>query len=256
MFALSPRLHAYASFGRGFETPTFNELAYQASGAPGLNFALRPSRSDNVEAGLKGRGDNFQWNAAVFDTRTKDELVTQTNSGGRSTFQNAGATRRRGVELDAALQLPADWRLLIAQTWLDARYLDAFRTCASTPCTTPSLVIPAGNRIPGTASSFSALELAWQPERGWRAGAELRRSSRVYVNDANSEAAPSFTTLALNAGYRIDIGRWRLSTSARVDNVTGRRYAGSVIVNEGNGRYYEPAPGRTFTLKVDAGYRF
>jgi iron complex outermembrane receptor protein len=29
-----------------------------------------------------------------------------------------------------------------------------------------------------------------------------------------------------------------------------------VIVNEGNGRFYEPAPGRTFTLKVTAGYRF
>ena len=256
MYAVSPRLHAYAAYGRGFETPTFNELAYQPSGAPGLNFALKPSRSSNVEAGLKGRGDNFQWNAAVFDTHTRDELVTQTNSGGRSTFQNAGATRRRGAELDATVLLPRDWKLQFAQTWLDARYADAFRTCASTPCTTPALTIPSGNRIPGTAGAFTALELAWQPARGWRAGAELRRSSRVWVNDANSEAAPSFTTLALHAGYVVEAGAWSWSAGARVDNVADRRYAGSVIVNEGNGRYYEPAPGRTFTLKASAGYRF
>jgi iron complex outermembrane receptor protein len=100
------------------------------------------------------------------------------------------------------------------------------------------------------------MELAWQPARGWRAGGELRRSSRVYANDANSEAAPAFATLALYAGYVIDVNRWKLSASARVDNVADRRYAGSVIVNEGNGRYYEPAPGRAFTMKVDAAYRF
>jgi iron complex outermembrane recepter protein len=102
----------------------------------------------------------------------------------------------------------------------------------------------------------TALELAWQPDRGWRAGAELRHSSGVFVNDANTEAAPSFTTLALHAGYTLDIQRWVLSAAARIDNVTDRRYAGSVIVNEGNGRFYEPAPARTFTLKVTAGYRF
>ena len=200
MFAVMPQLHAYAAYGRGFETPTFNELAYRPSGAPGLNFALKPSRSDNFELGLKGRAPGrLEWNVALFETRTHDEIVTQTNSAGRSTFQNAGATRRRGAEFDATAHLARDWQLQFAQTWLDARYSDAFRSCASTPCTTPSLVVAAGNRIPGTARSFTALELARKPERGWRAGAEVRRSSRVWVNDANSEAA-STSAACLNTG--------------------------------------------------------
>jgi iron complex outermembrane receptor protein len=256
MFAIAPRLHAYAAYGRGFETPTFNELAYRPGGAPGLNFALRPSRSANGEAGLKGRGAGIDWSFAAFETRTRDELVTQTNSGGRSTFQNAGATRRRGVEFAATLQLPAEWKLQLAQTWLDARYVDGFLTCAATPCTAPALPVPAGNRIPGTARSVTAVDLGWEPERGWRAGAELRHSGDVAVNDTNSEAAPAFTTIALHAGYVLDVKRWQLAAAVRVDNLTDRRYAGSVIVNEGNGRFYEPAPGRTFTLKVTAGYRF
>ncbi|MEJ6023425.1 TonB-dependent receptor [Ramlibacter sp. PS4R-6] len=260
LFAVSPRLHAYAAFGRGFETPTANELAYRPSGAAGLNFALKPSHSDNLEAGLKGRSGaealwNFEWNAAVFETRTRDEIVTQTNSGGRSTFQNAGATRRRGVELGAAIR-SGDWKLQIAQTWLDARYRDAFATCVAAPCTTPTLVIPAGNRIPGIARSFTAVEAAWQPAFGWRGGAEVRRSSRVWVNDANSDAAPAFTTAALHAGYRMRAGRWTLEAGARVDNLFDRRYAGSVIVNEGNGRFYEPAPGRSYTAKAGATYAF
>src|SRR6185369_13721580 len=100
MYAWSSQLHLYAALGRGFETPTFNELAYRPDGTAGLNFALRPSRSNNIELGIKGQspaGERLrtEWSAALFQTSTQDEIVTQTNVGGRSTFQNAGATRRR-----------------------------------------------------------------------------------------------------------------------------------------------------------------
>ena len=257
MWAVSPQLHAYAAAGRGFETPTFNELSYRPVGRPGLNFALRPSHSRNVEVGLKGRPAPdaalpLEWSAALFETRTRDELITQTNSGGRSTFRNAGTTRRRGLELGANATLAKHWQLQLAQTWLDARYGEAFATCVAAPCTTPTLVVPAGNRIPGTARSFSAAELAWQPPQGWRAGAELRRSSGVFVNDANSDAAPSYATLGAHAGYRWQGDAWRVEATIRADNLTNRRYAGSVIVNEGNARFFEPAPGRQYSVKLVA----
>ena len=261
MYNWSPQVNVYAALGRGFETPTFNELAYRPDGSSGLNLALRPSRSSNLELGVKGRsppGDGWrnEWSAALFETATSDEIVTQTNSGGRSTFQNAGRTRRRGLELTWAALPSPDWRIQFSQTWLDARYRDAFATCNATPCTVPTLWIPAGNRIPGVAHATTAAEVAWQPARGWRAGAELRRSSRVWVNDTNSEAAPSFTTLSLSAGYVFEARGWLLSAAARIDNVFDRRYAGSVIVNEGNGRFYEAAPGRGYVLKLAGFYAF
>jgi iron complex outermembrane recepter protein len=260
MYALLPQLHGYAAFGRGFETPTFNELAYRPDGTPGLNFGLRPSRSANIEVGVKGRSSSqrlrTEWSAALFQIDTQDEIVTQTNSAGRSTFQNAGATRRRGLELAWTGRLAPAWQVQISQSWLDVRYRDGFKTCAATPCIAPSLAVPAGNRIPGTAQSATAAEVSWHPERGWQGGAELRRSSRVYVNDTNSDAASRFTTLALHAGYVFDVRNWTLSATVRVDNALDKRYAGSVIVNEGNGRYFEPAPGRTWVLKIAGSYRF
>ncbi|MES2786017.1 MAG: TonB-dependent receptor [Pseudomonadota bacterium] len=261
MFEISPQLHLYAGAGRGFETPTFNELAYRPSGLNGLNFALRPSRSNNYELGIKGRSASdaavrTDWSVAVFSTSTQSEIVTQTNSGGRSTFQNAGDTRRRGLEASWSAALAPAWRIGVAQTWLDARYRDGFSTCASAPCTVPTLLIPAGNRIPGTAQSVTAAEVAWQPARGWQAGAEIRRSSRVFVNDANSDAAPAFTTVAAHAGYVFDFRGWSLAAVARIDNLLDRRYAGSVIVNEGNSRFFEPAPGRNYTVKLTGSYAF
>jgi iron complex outermembrane recepter protein len=261
MYEFSPQLHGYAAFGRGFETPTFNELAYRPDGSAGLNFGLRPSRSDNVELGAKGRSEpsgrlHAEWSAALFQTDTRDEIVTQTNSAGRSTFQNAGATRRRGVELAWSGRLASAWELQLSQSWLDARYSDAFRTCAATPCASPTLAVPAGSHIPGTARSVLAMEIGWRPDKGWRSGAELRRSSRVWVNDTNTDSASAFTTVALHAGYVFDVRHWTLAATARVDNAFDKRYAGSVIVNEGNGRYFEPAPGRTWVLKLAASYRF
>ena len=60
----------------------------------------------------------------------------------------------------------------------------------------------------------------------------------------------------VNAGYVFDVKGWLLSASARIDNVFDRRYAGSVIVNEVNGRHYEAAPGRGYVIKLAGTYGF
>jgi iron complex outermembrane receptor protein len=50
--------------------------------------------------------------------------------------------------------------------------------------------------------------------------------------------------------------RWRISEFARIDNLTDRNYVGSVIVNETNSRYYEPAPRRNMTVGIQASLQF
>jgi len=42
-----------------------------------------------------------------------------------------------------------------------------------------------------------------------------------------------------------------LRVFARIDNALDRSYVGSVIVNEGNGRFYEPGPRRGFMLGAE-----
>ena len=78
----------------------------------------------------------------------------------------------------------------------------------------------------------------------------------MLVNDANSDAAPAYAIASANVGYVARVGPWRLSGFARADNLFARRYAGSVIVNEGNRRYFEPAPGRTWLAGGSAAYEF
>ena len=143
-----------------------------------------------------------------------------------------------------------------AYTYLDARYRDAFLTCAGVPCTAPTLEIPADNRIPGIAGHSFYAALGWTPPLGWRGGVEARALSKVWVNDANSDAAAGYATFATYVGYLARVGNVELSGFGRVDNVFDRRYAGSVIVGEGNGRFFEPAPGRNWSIGGAAAVRF
>ncbi|MET0520211.1 MAG: TonB-dependent receptor [Burkholderiaceae bacterium] len=257
LYALSPELHLYATAGRGFETPTLNELAYRAGGGTGLNLGLQAARSHSAELGVKARADGWgEWTAAVFRTGTEDEIVTQTNTGGRSTFQNAGATRRSGLELGWSAIYSQHLRGQLAATWLDAKYRDGFLTCTATPCAAPNVPVPAGNRMPGLARNSLFAALGWLPPAGWRGGLELRALSRVMVNDANTDAAAGYSTAAAHLGYVLQAAGWELNGLLRADNLLGRRYAGSVIVNEGNSRFFEPAPGRTWLASVTARLKF
>ena len=79
----------------------------------------------------------------------------------------------------------------------------------------------------------------------------------VFVaNDANTASAPGYAVAALHAGYVRRWERWEFNAFARIDNLFDRRVIGSVIVNEGNARYFEPAPGRIWTAGLGAAYRF
>lgn len=246
-------LALYLSAGRGFETPTLNELSYRSDGTGGLNFALRPSVNDSVELGAKARVGGGLLTAAVFETRTQDEIVTATNVGGRASFQNAGRTRRQGAELGWQHETANHWRTQLAYTWLDARYQDAF--CSPAPCTGASFVA-AGNRIPGIARQSLFASFGYVPPQGLRAGVELRALSRLQANDRNTASASGYAVAALYAGYVQRWERWEFNAFARIENVADRKYAGSVIVNEGNARYFEPAPGRNWTVGVGGVYRF
>lgn len=244
-YAVSSDVNVYASYGRGFETPTLNEISYRPGGQPGLNFGLSPSLSTNLEAGVKARVAGGLATAAVFHTRTDDEIVSAGSSGGRTSYQNAGRTRRDGVELGWSGDIAPHWRTQFAYTWLNARYADD-----------SSGDIRAGNKIPGIARQAVFASLAWAPPEGWQASVEGRYLSKIYVNDANDGDAPGYFVAALSTGYVKRVGPWELNAYARVDNLFDRRYAGSVIVNENNGRYYEPAAGRSVGMGVGATYRF
>lgn len=245
-YALTDAWNVYISAGRGFETPTINELSYRADNQSGLNFGLKPSTNDTVEIGSKTRIGNGLLTAALFQTDTDNEIVVDSSSGGRTSYKNAGKTRRQGMELGLDQQFGESWRLKAAWTWLDATYRT--NVCGDASCN--------GNRIPGIARNMGYASFGYQPEQGWYAGSDIRYMSDIMANDENTAKAPSWTVVGLTTGYKWSYGRMDMDLFGRVDNLFDREYVGSVIVNESNGRYYEPAPGRNYGIGLNLAWRF
>ncbi|SXF54207.1 TonB-dependent receptor PqqU [Klebsiella variicola] len=245
-YALTDAWNFYLSAGRGFETPTINELSYRSDNQSGLNFGLKPSTNDTVEIGSKTRLGNGLLTAALFQTNTDNEIVVDSSSGGRTSYKNAGKTRRQGMELGLDQQFGESWRLKAAWTWLDATYRT--NVCDDASCN--------GNRIPGIARNMGYASFGYQPEQGWYAGSDIRYMSDIMANDENTAKAPSWTVVGLTTGYKWSYGRMDMDLFGRVDNLFDREYVGSVIVNESNGRYYEPAPGRNYGIGLNLAWRF
>lgn len=245
-YALTDAWNVYLSAGRGFETPTINELSYRSDNQSGLNFGLKHSTNDTVEIGSKTRIGNGLFTAALFQTNTDNEIVVDSSSGGRTSYKNAGKTRRQGMELGLDQQFGESWRLKAAWTWLDATYRT--NVCDDASCN--------GNRIPGIARNMGYASFGYQPEQGWYAGSDIRYMSDIMANDENTAKAPSWTVVGLTTGYKWSYGRMDMDLFGRIDNLFDREYVGSVIVNESNGRYYEPAPGRNYGIGLNLAWRF
>ncbi|KNC09284.1 TonB-dependent receptor [Klebsiella sp. RIT-PI-d] len=245
-YAVTDAWNVYLSGGRGFETPTINELSYRSDNQSGLNFNLKPSTNDTIEVGSKTRVGNGLFTAALFQTDTDDEIVVDASSGGRTSYKNAGKTRRQGAELSLDQQFAENWRAKAAWTWLDATYRT--NVCGANDCN--------GNRMPGIARNMGFASLGYEPESGWYAGGDIRYMSGIMADDENTAEAPSWTVVGLNTGYKFSYGHWLMDVFGRVDNLFDREYAGSVIVNESNGRYYEPAPGRNYGVGVSVAWQF
>lgn len=244
-------LSVYGSYGRGFETPTLNELAYRADGTAGLNTSLRAARSDNGEVGAKHLlGTAGRLNVAAFTVRTRDDIVVRSNAGGRSAFGNVGRTRRDGLEVGFESTGSGRWRFSASAAVIRARFDSAFLTCGAPPCTAPTLLVAAGNLLPGIPKQTGFAELRYRTALA-EITASWRGQSALAVDDRNTDRATGYAVGALTLARTVDGfgARWRMF--ARVDNVADRHYVGSVIVNEANGRYFEPAAGRTVLIGVD-----
>ncbi len=228
---MNDRSNVYASYAKGFETPTFTEMAYSAN--DGINFNLKPASSNNYELGVKAQNMWGNFTAAVFQSKTQNDIVSAGTVDGRATYKNADKTLREGIELSWNKNL---WRDLTAQA--SYSYIDATFDAAI-----PDSTVQKGNKIPGIAKNQAFASLGWQPETGFNMGVDVRYMDQVYVDDANSDAAPSYSIVSTNVGYVWKQADWKVRTFARVDNLFDKDYVGSVIVNEGNGRFFEPADG-------------
>jgi iron complex outermembrane receptor protein len=255
-FHALPDLSLYAAYGRGFETPTLNDLAYRSvnGNPPGLNLGLLPARSDNYEIGFKSTGTHLAADLTGFFTDTHDELAVEQSSFGRAVYQNIPETQRRGAEVGLTGLWGPAFSTRISYTWIRAEVAQAYRTCITQPCV--DMTVATGSRLPAVPENALYAALTWTPQwRGFTATLEAVGRAQIYANDLNTAAASGYWVENLKSGLTQSQPQWLYSEFLRVDNLANRHYVDSVIVNESNGRYFEPEPGRSVYLMFTVTHR-
>lgn len=270
VFKLTDTFNIYANAGKSFETPTFVEMAYNPDTTKaGLNLDLKPSISRQYEIGAKAFvGDNTLVNLALFKIETDDEIVVATSQGGRTTYRNVPSSERKGLELSLDSKLPNYFGVYLSYSLLDAEFDKSFNAC-KTPLAGPGNTcrfnnaadferIASGSKIPGTYRYNLYGEVSWKhPATGFNTALEMRKNSdtNVSFNSADGKA-DGYTVFNWRGGFTQQFSDWKFSEFVRIENITDKKYVGSVRVADGNQRFYEAAPQRNWLLGLNASYKF
>jgi iron complex outermembrane recepter protein len=270
VFKLTDTFNIYANAGKSFETPTFVEMAYNPDTTKaGLNLDLKPSISRQYEIGAKAFvGDNTLVNLALFKIETDDEIVVATSQGGRTTYRNVPSSERKGLELSLDSKLPNYFGVYLSYSLLDAEFDKSFNAC-KTPLAGPGNTcrfnnaadferIASGSKIPGTYRYNLYGEVSWKHQAtGFNTALEMRKNSdtNVSFNSADGKA-DGYTVFNWRGGFTQQFSDWKFSEFVRIENITDKKYVGSVRVADGNQRFYEAAPQRNWLLGLNASYKF
>ena len=254
------RMNIYVNYGRGLETPTLAEMSYDLEYNNAFNTALKASKSNHYEMGLKWIPSNrSRLDLAAFYVQTSDEIITFGTSNSRTAYTNSpGGTTRTGLELAYQNQFSSSMKLNITGTLIDAEFNEKFIYGAST--------VNAGNKIPGIPNGMAYSSIQWSSTDfqrnkyrqvlGTLATFEFITAGANHSSDTNAQnlKAGGYSIYNLRLAHRVDINSITLTGYGQVNNLTDKQYIGSVIV--GNSAPFEPAPGRNWMVGLNATARF
>jgi iron complex outermembrane receptor protein len=263
-FHAQENMNIYANYGRGVETPTLAEMSYDASLNNTFNTNLKASKSDHYEVGIKWLPNSkSRLDVALFHVKSSDEIITATAVTGKTAFTNSpGGTTRKGLELAYQNQFNSSMKFNLTGTLINAEFNDGLTYSSFGNTRTVS----AGNKIPGipNGTMFSSLQWSatdfqrnkYRQVLGTLATIEWVASGELHSRDDNAQTlkAGGYSAYNFRLAHRLDVNQITWTAYGQVNNITDKKYIGSVIV--GNSTPFEPAPGRNWMLGLNATARF
>ena len=218
-----PDVQVFANLTRSRDVPDFSDLA-QAN-TSGLVFVpLEAQKAWTAEIGTRGTWDRFRWEATLYRSWLRDELLAYAPDGAlgipSATF-NAPRTSRAGVELAASAELLRDISgdgvgdtLTLSQIWTmtDARFVDDPVYGDNRIAAQPLHVLRTTLAYRRPGGFFIAPSLDWVP-----VGA--------YADHANTLKVPGYALIGLQAG--MDLGHG-VSVYLDARNLANRRYVSDI----------------------------
>lgn len=220
----------YVSGARSFQ-PKADDLLFSKV----ADTNLAPTESTQYEIGNKNEflGGRLAVNAALYQIAMSNVATADPANPGQ-TIQ-VGEQVHRGVEIDAAGEPAAGWRVYGGVTWIDPRVTKSNDT--------PSTL---GHRPANVPRQAANLWLGRDLPSGWRVGFGLYYMGERYAAIDNTVRLPAYTRLDAALSYAVK----GVELALNLRNLANKRYYESATNN------VQIAPGAPRSLMLTARYAF
>lgn len=251
-YQTSSVINVYLNFSQAFATPGVEETLLPDGM---LNSELKPEDAKQIESGFRYHSFNQQWhiNISVYQLWVKNLLVTKRITEEVFTGINAGRTEHQGIELSAGTFFPQPriktmHRFSIeTNTNLMNSYFTKFIDEGSNF---------KGNKLPGLPHFKASFNIKYSYSSKLELSTNGIFTGKQWMNDANTiRYAEHFvidTQVSLTSSL---FGNLQLKTTAGINNVLNKKYAGMLLINAvgfGNAlpRYYYPGLPRNYYVSL------
>lgn len=245
-YALFSKTALFTNFSTAFETPALSELSADPQGSGGFNPKLKPQKSQTVELGGRSLSDNSHWELVFFWIRTQDELTPYELSqySGRTFYQNAGSTLRKGIEFFYKQRLSSSLEAMVSYTFSDLKF-DRFITDNGDY---------SGNQLPGLPRHFGFAQLVYEAD-DWQGRFSTQYRGEMFTANDNAVAVAPVWLMDLSLQRVLDFTTTKITPYVGVQNLTQQDYYDNIRINAFGRRYYEPAAGRQWYFGVKVGLK-
>jgi len=243
-YSLPHNSHVFGNISRTYEPPLLLELNSLA--VPGF-IDLEGQSAWQYEIGARGRRFGFAWDFSGYDVELQNEIH---NINVRPfpnapftvpTYRNSKRTRHAGIETGMAFQMPGG----VFLTGMIRDHIEGRVAYTYSRFTFVEDSAYEGNEIPGAPRHHATIELKYWHPSGFSIAPSVEIVPQAYyVDSRNTAKNDSWSTIGLRAEWASQTSG--LTVFAAAQNLTDRRYSGSVQVDNGAGNYYEPSDARSF----------
>ena len=234
LYDLRGGIQVFANVSRSYEPPLLLEL--NSLTGPGF-IDLDGQDAWQAELGTRGRVRQWGWDISAYDVELRNEILNINVPPFPAalftvpTYRNAPKTRHYGLEAALAWSPSEQIRLRTAYTFARYRYVE------DTSFT--------GNEIPGAPRHLLQFEARYASRSGISLTPTVEWVPQSYfVNSTNTVSNPGRTVLGMRAEWTPP--KSHVTVFVAGQNLTDKRYAGSVQVDNAAGKYLETADGRSF----------
>lgn len=243
----SPKLSFYASYSRA-AVPAGNSVSNASAITIGDKSTitaadLAPERTETFDLGAKASlfGDRLLVQGAIYQINRSN--AREVDPGTNLVVASSDPKQRlRGFELGVSGTITPDLLVTANYSYVDAVILEAYASGVEDA----SAIGRQVRYIPEHALSFWG---SYKPLEGSLKGVELglgaTYQSKVYLNNQNTQVAPSYVALDALVGY--NFGKFRLAVNGY--NLTDKRYYAQV-----NGGRVVPAAGRSVVASLGVAF--